>query len=215
MTPRPKQIEELNFWLNVSKNKWRGFTPEEWRIAHIHFKQYSLMYINRSIADIENKVVIEVGCGPAGVIPYLNNAMAIGVDPLIDEYKKIWNLSNDKVKYICNEIETFETDIQADVVICWNTLDHVSNIEITTKKLFDILKPDGELWFMVNLEDRSSSWKIVKENADSAHPYRVNDTSVSKLLEKHGFHWKEKVLIKDCLNNRHPILMGVLGKKQS
>lgn len=207
-----KQIEELNFWLNIKENGWRGFAPEEWRTAHIHFKQYSLMYINRNIGDLENKVVIEIGCGPAGIIPYLNNATAIGVDPLTDEYKKMWDLSNDEVKYICSEIETFETDIQADVVICWNVLDHVSDIELATKKLFDILKPDGELWFMVNLEDKRSSWKIVKRKANSAHPYRVNIVSISRLMKKYGFYWKEKVLMKDLLNNPHPILMGVLGK---
>ena len=115
---KAKQIEELNFWLNIQKNGWRGFAPEEWRTAHIHFKQYSLIYINRNMSDLENKIVIEIGCGPAGIIPYLNNATTIGVDPLIDEYKKMWDLSNDKSKYICSEIETFETEILADVVIC-------------------------------------------------------------------------------------------------
>jgi len=209
---KPKQIEELDFWLNISKNGIRGFSPKEWRIAHIHFKQYSLMYINRSISDLETKVVVEVGCGPAGILPYLNNATAIGVDPLIDEYKKVWNLSDDKVKYICSEIETFEIDIQADVVICWNVLDHVSDIELATRKLFDTLKPDGELWFMINIEDSSGSRKVVKGSPDSAHPFRVNVVSISRLMKKNGLFWKEKVLMKDCLNNRRPILMGVLGK---
>ncbi len=209
---KPKQIQELNFWLNIRKNGWRGFAPREWRVAHIHFKQYSLMYINRSISDLENKVVIEIGCGPAGIIPYLNNAIGIGVDPLIDEYKKMWDLSSDKVKYVCSEIETFKTYIQANVVICWNVLDRVSDIEIATKKLFDILKPDGELWFMINLDDSSGYSKVVKESPDSAHPYRVNAVSISGLFKKYGFFWKEKVLMEDQLNNRHPILMGALGK---
>ena len=209
---KPKQIEELNFWLNIKENGWRGFASDEWRIANIHFRQYSLMYINRSISDLENKVVVEVGCGPTAVFAYLNNATAIGVDPLIDEYKKMWDLSNDKVEYICSEIETFKTDIQADVVICWNVLDHVSDIELATKKLRDTLKHSGELWFMINLDDTSDSWKVVKESADSAHPYKVNAISISRLMKKYDFYWKEKVLIKDYLNNRHPILMGVLGK---
>ena len=209
---KPKQIEELNFWKNIRKNGTRGFTPEEWRTTHIHFKQYLLMYINRSIADLENRVVVEVGCGPAGIIPYLNNTTTIGVDPLIDEYKKIWDLSNDKVKYICSEIETFKIDIKADVVICWNVLDHVSNIEAATKKLFDILKSNGELWFMVNLEDPSYYWKVVKKNPDSAHPYKVNVISISRLFKKYGFLWKEKVILRDHLNNRPAILMGVLGR---
>lgn len=211
---KQKEIEELNFWLNIRKNGWRGFSPEGWRIAHIHFKQYSLMYINRSISDLENKVVVEVGCGPAGVIPHLNNAaIAVGVDPLIDEYKKLWDLSNDKVKYICSAIETFKTNIQADVVICWNVLDHVSDIELATKSLFDMLKPDGELWFMINLEDMSGSgWVVLEGSLDSAHPHRVNAVSISRLMKKYGFFWKEKVLMKDYLNNRNPILMGVLQK---
>lgn len=209
---KPKQIEELDFWKNIRRNGIRGFTSEEWRAAHIHFKQYLLMYINRSIADLENRVVVEVGCGPAGIIPYLNNTTTIGVDPLINEYKKVWDLSGDGVKYICSEIEDFELNAQMDVVICWNVLDHVSDIEIATKKLFDMLKSNGELWFMVNLEDPSYFWKVVKGNPDSAHPYKINVISISRLFKKYGLLWKEKVILRDRLNNRPPILMGVLGK---
>jgi len=124
----------------------------------------------------------------------------------------MWDLSNDKVKYICSEIETFKTDIKADVVICWNVLDHVSDIEVATKKLFDILKPNGELWFMVNLGDTSYSWKVVKNNPDSAHPYKVNIISISRLFKKYAFLWKEKLILSDHLNNRPSILMGVLEK---
>lgn len=207
-----KQIEELNFWKNIKKNEWRGFSPDEWRNANIYFRKYSLMYINRSIGDLKNKIVIEVGCGPTAVISGLEETIAIGVDPLIEEYKKLWDLSNDKIKYISSEIETFETDIKADNVICWNVLDHVSDIEMATKKLFELLKPNGELWFMINLEDKSFFWKISKRNPDSAHPYKVNHISILRLMKRHGFYWKEKVIIKDCLNNRHTILMGVLKK---
>ena len=212
---KKKEIEELNFWLNIRKNGWRGFAPEEWRSAHIYFKQYSLMYINRSISDLKNKVVVEVGCGPAGIVSFLNNATAIGVDPLIDEYKEMWDLSNDKTQYISSEIETFESDTQADVIICWNVLDHVLDIEVATRKLFDLLRPDGELWFMINLKDKSGSWKIAKGSQDSAHSYRVNAVSIGRLLKKYGFFWKEKILMKDYQNDRNSILMGVLGKSFS
>jgi len=209
---KQKQIEELNFWKNISENKWRGFSPQEWRVAHIDFKQYSLIYINRSIANLENKFIIEVGCGLAGIVPFLHNSSAIGIDPLIDEYEKIWNLSNDRVKYIISEIESFESDKKADILICWNVLDHVSDINLTTKKLYDLLKPDGELWFLVNLEDSSFSWRVKKTNHNSAHPYKVNLFSISRLFKSYKFYWKEKVLIKDQINSRKPILMGVLGK---
>ncbi|OGL45996.1 MAG: hypothetical protein A2W05_01170 [Candidatus Schekmanbacteria bacterium RBG_16_38_10] len=140
---KSKQIEELNFWLNIKENPWRGFNPDEWRNAHIHFKQYSLIYINRSIEDLKNKIVIEIGCGPAGIVPFLKNTTAIGVDPLIDEYKKLWDLSNDNVKYIKSEIESFNCSISADIVICWNVLDHVSDIELAIKKINNIIKTEG------------------------------------------------------------------------
>lgn len=207
-----KQIEELNFWKNIRKNGWRGFTPEEWRIAHIHFKQYSLMYINRNIGDLKNKIVVEIGCGPAGIIPYTHAASAIGIDQLMDEYQKMWDLSSDGVKYISNEIESFNLTTKADIVICWNVLDHVRDIYISLKKIYNLLKDDGELWFMINLEDRSKSAKVIKGNENAAHPWKVNLRSISILMSKNGLFWKEKMLMKDYLNNRRPILMGVLGK---
>ncbi|OGL45997.1 MAG: hypothetical protein A2W05_01175 [Candidatus Schekmanbacteria bacterium RBG_16_38_10] len=68
------------------------------------------------------------------------------------------------------------------------------------------------MWFYINLEDKSGSKKFSGGIEESAHPYKVNEISITRLLKKNGFFWKEKVLIKDCFNNRDPILMGVLGK---
>ncbi len=212
---KPKQTEELNFWLNIRKNGCRGFAPKEWRVAHIHFKQYSLMYINRNIGNLENKVVVEIGCGPAGIIPYTRTTTAIGVDQLMDEYQKMWDLSSDGVKYISREIESFDFKIKSDVVICWNVLDHVKNIYQALKKIYHLLKDDGELWFMINLADRSKSARVIKGDENAAHPWKVNFRSISILMKKNGFFWKEKVLMKDLLNKRHPILMGVLEKSIS
>lgn len=208
----PKQIEELRFWENIKKNGCRGFTAEEWRIAHMHFRQYLLMYIDRNIGDLKNKIAIEVGCGPGSILPFLSNVCAIGIDPLIDEYKKLWDISKDNIEYICSEIENLKLEVQADIVICWNVLDHVSNIEVAATKLFEILKSDGELWFMVNLEDVGTSPEVLHGEPDSAHPHKVNIVSISKLFEKTGFFWKEKVLTEFQISKRCPILMGVLGK---
>lgn len=214
----PKYQKELAFWQNIARNGWRGFSPTEWRKAHIHFKQYSLIHINRSVADLTNKTVIEVGCGPAGIVPHLPTPVtAFGVDPLMDEYKKLWDLSEDNVKYLASDIENLTTNIKADVVICWNVLDHVSHIEKTNQKLYDLLKSNGELWLLVNLEDKSLwgkiTGKIIKSNPDKAHPFRLNHRSLSRLLKKHGFYWQEKVLMKELVHKRCSTLMGVLGKK--
>lgn len=209
---KPKQIAELGFWANIKKNGCRGFTPEEWRTSAIHFRQYLLMYIGRDISDLNDKVAIEVGCGPTCILSSLTGGVAIGVDPLIDEYKKLWNLSSDNVEYICSEIENLEINTKADIVICWNVLDHVSNIEAATEKLSDLLKIGGELWFMVNLEDTGTSEEIISRGADSAHPYSVNIYSISKLLESFGFFWKEKVLTEFYISKRPSVLMGVLEK---
>ena len=209
-----KQIDELNFWKGIKNNGIRGFSPDEWRIAHIHFKQYSLMYINRDIGNLENKVVVEVGCGPAGIITHTSAARAVGVDQLMDEYQEMWDLYHDNVDYICSEIETFDLPLKADVVICWNVLDHVRDINKALKKISNLLKDDGELWLMINLEDASGSWKIVKKSsrANTGHPYQVNEVSALRFLRKHGFEWKEKVIMRNCLSRKNSILMGVLIK---
>lgn len=209
---KPKQIEELDFWVNIKKNGCRGFTPEEWRTSAIYFRQYSLMYIGRDISDLSGKVAVEVGCGPTCILSSLTGGIAIGVDPLIDEYKKLWNLSQDNIEYICSEIENLEINTKADIVICWNVLDHVSNIEVATDKLSGLLKGSGELWFMINLDDTGTSTEIINRGPNSAHPYRVNIHSISNLLESSGFFWKEKVLTEFHISKRPSVLMGVLGK---
>ncbi len=77
-----RQQTELGFWRGIEEKGIRGFSPDRWRLAHIHFKQYSLMYIDRPISNLKDKVVVEIGCGPAGIIPFIEANEAISIDQL-------------------------------------------------------------------------------------------------------------------------------------
>lgn len=207
-----KEQLELNHWQNIVRNGWRGYLVDEWQHKHTIFKQCTLMYINRDISYFKDKRIMEIGCGPAGFLTDITSAKSIiGIDPLVDEYKKIFNMDNDKVKYINTEIENYNYDKGiADIVICWNVLDHVENVHKTLQNIYDMMTDDGEFWLAVNMEDMSNNEEMEEPNINSPHPYKFNEKKLNKLLQEFNFKWLEKAKIIN--SSGLTFVIGVLKK---
>ena len=188
-----KERAELSFWKHIAEKGLRGFSKSDFRSAAIKFKQYGLINIGRDIGDIKDKIVIEVCCGPTGIIVNSGVKKAIGIDPLINVYSKLWDLSKDNVEYVVCEIEKYKPDISVDIVICWNGVDHLTDLKKTMEVIRKLLKEDGEFWTYTNLEDRGFNIKYSKNlNPNSPHRFRFNEVSLDHFFYSEGFHWKTK-----------------------
>jgi SAM-dependent methyltransferase len=185
-----KSLDELSFWEPIARNGLRGFSAEQYREAAIHFKQYGLIQLGRDISHLTGKTVVELCCGPSAIVAGVRAAKAYGVDPLAAAYAALWDLSHDGVEYISTEIEAFQLGEQVDIVICWNGIDHVRNIEGTITKIRSLLKDDGEFWMFTNTEDCSFSPQY-KKAADpgSAHQFSFNELSLDLFFRRRGWKW--------------------------
>jgi len=148
------------------KYKWR----EEWKKL---YREYLRTFLEISNSFPES-VVVDVGCGPVGIITVLEAKEKIGIDPLIDEYKKRFDMEPD-VRYINAKGEEIPLqDGYADVVFCVNTLNHVQNPDKVLSEIARILKPKGRLYFDVH------------DNLLSiGHPHLFTMESMYLLLSKH------------------------------
>jgi ubiquinone/menaquinone biosynthesis C-methylase UbiE len=210
-----KSLDELSFWLPIAQRGFRGFNAEEYRTAAIRYKQYGLIQIGRDVGFLKGKTVLELCCGPTPIVWKSGASRAIGVDPLSDVYGQLWDRSEDGVEYVASEIETMELDVLADVVICWNGIDHVRDIEITISKISKILRPEGELWVYTNTEDRSESITYVRNmNQGHQHQYFFNYVSLDRFFRAHGYRWVTKFAYEPIMGETYPYsgIGGVLMK---
>ena len=159
------QVAEKKFWLST-KDSWSIQNPTRyWHgiLAHGFNLDYNFF---------SGKSVLEVGCGPSGVIFSLDNAKSrVGLEPM-----NLDGLVNDEKKKLIikkgvGEEIPFEND-SFDTVISFNALDHSVNPVQVIREIHRVLRPDGEflLWIYV-LRSRYHFLQSLLNLIDSPHPF--------------------------------------------
>ena len=143
----------------------------------------------------ENKIIVEFGPGPAGIVEYIKGQRKIAVEPLIEKYRTVYpHLSNSDVEYLpCAAEDAWKIPDQvADLAICFNVLDHTIDPDLVISQLSRVCKPGAELLFQLNvyLSDEELSQKSGLHA--ELHPHSFFPKTITGLLEKHGFEvWKQ------------------------
>jgi SAM-dependent methyltransferase len=96
--------------------------------------------------------VLEVGSGAHGLVFFLGLEGAIGVDPLANEYAKLFPAWQSRAKTIAayGEALPFE-DGAFDVVLSDNVVDHAESPARIVRELARVLAPGGILYFTVHV----------------------------------------------------------------
>jgi ubiquinone/menaquinone biosynthesis C-methylase UbiE len=170
---RRAQIAEKQFWFST-KYTWLTVDPHEyWQriLAHGFALNYEFF---------AGKSVLEVGCGPNGIIFQLANAkLRIGLEPmdledLIIDQKKI-----SIIKKGVGEVLPFENE-SFDVVLSFNALDHSARPVRVLQEIHRVLKKDGD--FLL--------WIYVLRN-----PYHFLQSLLNRIDQPHPFHFTKNELL--------------------
>jgi SAM-dependent methyltransferase len=96
-------------------------------------------------------VVLEVGCGPAGIIASVGGRVRIGVEPLLRTLDTA-ELKADPVSYVCASGEALPLpDATVDAVLCVNVIDHSPRPLPLLDEMLRVLRPGGELYLYVDV----------------------------------------------------------------
>jgi SAM-dependent methyltransferase len=96
--------------------------------------------------------VLEVGCGSTGLIFFFGVGEGTGVDPLADQYGKLFPAWYGRARTVAARGESLPFDAASfDIVLCDNVVDHAENPRRILEEIGRVLTPGGLLYFTVNV----------------------------------------------------------------
>jgi SAM-dependent methyltransferase len=136
---------ELDFWKH-----WSKATP----YRNLDIKKYWAEEINRFQCTLEifaGRRVLDIGCGPYGLIHYLANAgERIRIDPLLPRYESRMPLTGPQLSLSgLGEHLPLASD-SIDIAICFNALDHMRDPAAALDEIRRVLRPGGTLLLMIH-----------------------------------------------------------------
>lgn len=135
-----------------------------------HIARYNL-----SLSHCVNKKVLDLACG-TGYGTQLISRVAksvVGVDKSMEAINcATSNYDGDNIFYQRDDF--YSVTGKYDTVVCFETIEHLKDIEKTEKKLMDLLRPGGTLVFSVPLNE--------KKGFNEHHHHTFNPTQAKNLF---------------------------------
>lgn len=139
--------------------------------------------------------ILDLGCGPCGIIGALDVGVRFGIDPLMDYYLSHFEMPRG-VKWMkgIGEELPFENEY-FDLVITMDTLDHVKNPETVLREARRVLKKDGTLFLTVNIsKPLTRTIKNIHQKLSISSPAELHfftAKQIEQLLSRLGFKAKK------------------------
>lgn len=185
MSMSAKDVYELNYWLETN--------PE------MHLSKYPLYLREWGYEQVDS--ILEIGCGPyGGFLPIIDAMRKVGVDPLIDEYRKAGIFRGNGEEYHSCRFEDFVTNEKFDAVLCADTLDHGDLDFSFIPQIAEFLKPGGLMYLHVHLRPARLM--------NPGHDHRLEESELDAVLGD-LIEIKRKIFPRDIDGKYCAALVGV------
>jgi SAM-dependent methyltransferase len=149
---REAQLRELAFWRWVAYEGYQDVPPVLFPLMQQHFMVSTFYRTPWTLQVFRDASILELGCGPLGMIEYIPGRDRVTFDPLNDYYGRLFSMCRDKnIKHLHDEADLVALPSKFDLAICHNVIDHTENPEWWFNMLFSKLKFGGNFIFQVNL----------------------------------------------------------------
>jgi hypothetical protein len=177
------QEQEKAFWLDYFKNR-NGLSEVYQRLDYLHQEQYLPLLYNW-IGVCRAAVVVEIGCGPCGLAPWIRNATRFGVEPLADWFTG-QGIHYKDLGYDAVYTRTIETDfgdiVKPQIILCCNVLDHVGDLSSAIAGITRLATEETELFLAYD----------IRLHQTELHPTRTDPAEVRAIFESMGWIMKRE-----------------------
>lgn len=197
-------VVELNEGSQDLTVTWERFIPKQiandlasQRIAELHLKRYET-----AARYVKGKNVLDIACGSGYGSQMLGVAGAnivVGVDvcPQTVEYaRKHYQTPN--VDFTCANAEEFEWSNQFDVIVSFETIEHLKHPANFLERIHKLLVREGKFFLSVPLGET--------RHIDRYHLHAFSQEQILNLLKKAGF-LVEEYLCDNWFLNRSDLLL--------
>ena len=185
------QINEKSFWRDLEEN-----TKDKPIITIEQSLRYLFRVLDRfdlKLSDLNEKILCDVGSGPAGVgmgLQYIHESgsskpkKVISVDPLMDFYKSYKLIEEDSIfMQKAEKGEEISLDSSSiDFVLSTNAVDHVDSPQAVINEMARLVKTDGTCFIAVHVV--YPIWSIFSgflKYIDKNHPHHFTEKKFLKL----------------------------------
>jgi SAM-dependent methyltransferase len=174
---------EKTCWENIREK----VNSEEYLEKKTHFWRKVLRELPPEIKLDENTRILDVGCGPSGILLAIDSGELYGLDSLMDYYLRSFpHLLTRNISWIKGRIENFAHPEKFDLVFMMNTLDHTFNPEQAIHSIKHILRAGGYVVVTVNCHNyKVLKWyfEIFNRFVDAYHPFQYTARDIKKLFK--------------------------------
>lgn len=181
---RLAQKIEYKWWERYLKKK----NAEDYLQWKIQYWENVLQELSKYIPIPEDKLILDAGCGPAGIFIALKGNSVHAIDPLLEKYRNFphfmpgrssWVQFETKVIECLNEVEKY------DVIFCMNAINHVNDIALCYDKLVQALKPGGYIVVSTDAHKYTFLKKFFQHfPGDVLHPVQLDNDEYNVFLTK-------------------------------
>jgi 2-polyprenyl-3-methyl-5-hydroxy-6-metoxy-1,4-benzoquinol methylase len=187
------QKNEKTFWEGILfKKEDELYKPPSKKFI----RDYALDYFNNfslNLNSLDGKKIIDVGCGPFGIISGLyeltKNTMIFGVDPLMNDYVNFGYLPNDPERVTLLDAkgeDLLNLQDSFDFVFSRNVFDHVENPEKFAHSCSGLLNRNGKCYISYNIiYNYLNRLRFLMPYVDKNHPHHFTEAMSINILEKH------------------------------
>lgn len=171
---------------------------------------YKLRYLVREIRLFKNKgKLLEIGCGLGHFLKYAKEYFSCyGIETSIYAYNEATALNPDVMLYDMS-VETFSINMTFDVVVCFDVLEHISDLDSTFSKIKSFLSEDGILAMIVPTYDSFLGKVYRLIDKDPTHIWKKSRAFWIKKLNFHGFNpLQQKGLFRHLFFGRYYLQFG-------
>lgn len=202
------QYAERKWWQRYLKNK--AVVPYlTWKKA---YWETLLSTCHHYFVLKPEQLILDAGCGPAGVFIALPNHNVTAFDPLIEEYEN--DLPHFKknmypnVQFVKAGLEEFSTDKTFDIIFCMNAINHVHDIKQSTDRLVSFASAGSYIIITIDAHTHSIFKKIFRLlPGDILHPHQYDLNEYQRMFTSRGCSIEGTELLKHTFLFDHYMLI--------